>query len=87
MSSTPAKPKRMTLSEIVEQLLSRGGGERSSVDLTRNAKGETQITVTVRTADTGDVQTIDDACLKAVELYDSLRSRYPMSDGNTGAKT
>src|SRR5207244_12067809 len=54
---TPSK--RMTLSQVVEALLNRGGGERSSVALSRNAKGETQIGATVRTADTGAVETIE----------------------------
>ncbi|PYO40124.1 MAG: hypothetical protein DMD33_18745 [Gemmatimonadetes bacterium] len=81
---TPSK--RMTLSQVVEALLNRGGGERSSVALSRNAKGETQIEVTVRTADTGAVETIEQAEQAAQEVYDRLRSRYPMSSGYVGAE-
>jgi hypothetical protein len=87
----PAEPahepaKRLSLSQIVELLLNRGGGEHSSVELSRNAKGETQIAVTVRTADAGDVLTAEQAMAKAVDLYDQLRSRYPMASGFTSAQ-
>ena len=80
-----APAKRVTLSQVVEKLLERGGSEHSSVTLTRNAKGEVQIEVVVRTAEHGDVQTIDQAAAKARELFDSLRSHYPLSSGLTGA--
>lgn len=87
--STPTsteRPKRMTLSEIVELLLARSTSDRTSVALSRNAKGETQIEVVVRTSDGGDVATADAAADKAQELYERFRNRYPMSDGLT-AKT
>lgn len=71
------KPKRLTLSEIVVALLARGG-EHSSVKLSRNAKGDTQIEVTVRSGDQ-DVPTVDEASEKAAELYDALRERYPFT--------
>jgi hypothetical protein len=87
-TTTPATPdtpsRRMTLSQVVEQLLHRGGGERSSVTLARNAKGETQIEVVVRTADNTDVETVDAALAKAIELYDQARRQYPMNDGTVG---
>lgn len=82
----PTRPKRMTLSEVVEHLLARSSSDRSSVTLTRNAKGETQIEVVVRTSDAGALLTVDDAASKAVELYDTMRNRYPMADGLTAAK-
>lgn len=80
-----ARAQRLTLSQIVEKLLERGGGEHSSVTLSRNAKGETQIEVVVRTAEQGDVQTAADAATVAQQLYDTLRARYPMSSGFVGA--
>lgn len=80
------KPKRMTLSEIVELLLARGAPEHSSVSLSRNSKGETQIEVTVRTDRDAGVLTIDDAAAKVIETYDTLRARYPMSSGYVGAQ-
>jgi hypothetical protein len=76
--------KRMTLSDVVEQLLARGASEHSSVSLSRNAKGETQIEVTVRSDTDTELPTPDDAAAKAVELYDTLRARYPSSAGYTG---
>ena len=76
-----AKPKRVTLSEIVERLLARSTSDRTSVSLSRNAKGETQIEVVVRTTEDGDVTTADQAAEKALELYDRFCMRYPMSDG------
>jgi len=78
-------PKRLSLSEIVELLLARGGGEHSSVTLSRNAKGETQIEVTVRTGDTGEITTATQASHEAQTIYDQLRSKYVMGNGTTGA--
>lgn len=89
-SQTPAAEaggtpgKRMTLSHVLELMLARNAGERSSVTLTRNAKGETQIDVVVRTDDVGGIPTADAAFEKAVELYDKARRQYPMQDGHTG---
>jgi hypothetical protein len=83
MASTEPR-KRMTLSEVVEALLSRNSPEHSSVTLIRNSKGETQIEVTVRSDAAGDVTTADQAAEKAVELYDTLRARYPSAAGFTG---
>ena len=77
------KPRRLTLSEIVEQLLQRSGAERSSVSLTRNAKGATQIEVVVRTGDTGAIQTIEAAETVATQVYDRLRNLYPLPEAET----
>jgi hypothetical protein len=79
--------RRMTLSHVLELLLARSASDRSSVTLTRNAKGETQIEVVVRTTEAGDVATVDDAYSKAVELYDKARRQYPMSTGQVGASS
>lgn len=80
------RPKRLSLSEIVEQLLARGSGDRSSVTLSRNAKGETQIEVVVRTADNGAITTVAAAQAEAVRVYDDLRAAYPLATGLTGAE-
>ena len=72
------RPPRVTLSEIVRALLERGPGEHSSVKLTRNAKGDTQIEVTVRSGGV-DAETLDEAARKAREHYDALRDEYPLS--------
>lgn len=85
MTEQPERPKRLTLSQIVEQLLARGGGERSAVTLTRNATGETQIEVKVRTGDDGDVATVEDAERKAGEVYERLQAAYPARPGHDGS--
>jgi hypothetical protein len=77
------RPKRMTLSDVVERLLARSTSDRTSVSLTRNSKGDTQIEVVVRTSDEGDVTTADDAAAKARELYEQLARRYPLPSGMT----
>jgi len=82
--ATPA-PKRMSLSQVVEALLQRGGSEHSSVTLSRNAKGETQIEVVVRTGEAGDVTTIQEAEQAAIAVYDRLRERYTFGAENGAA--
>lgn len=79
------KPRRLTLSQIVEQqiaALAKVSGDHSTVKLTRNSKGDTQIEVSVRTGE-GDIETAADAAAKAVELYDDLAIKYPI--GGNGA--
>jgi hypothetical protein len=77
-TSSPEAPKRMTLSAVVEHLLNRGSSQSSSVTLTRNAKGETQIEVVVRTDAELDIVTPDDARKTAEQVYDALRTKYPL---------
>lgn len=50
------------------------GESRSSVKLTRNAKGDTQIDVKVYVGDSE--HDIDDAKAKAIEVYNSLAAEY-----------
>ena len=73
-------PKRLTLSQIVEMLLTRGVGERSSVKITRTASGDTTIDVMVRTGDDGETLTVADAEAKAAAVYDRLSALYPPRD-------
>lgn len=82
---TAEAPRRMSLSEVLELVLTRAGGEHSSVTLTRNAKGETQIEVTVRTGEHGAVTTAAEAAAEAQTIYDGLRSAYPLATGATVA--
>lgn len=74
--------RRLTLSQIVEQLLQRGSAEHSSITLARNAKGETQIEVIVRTDERGSITTLEDAETAAVQIYDRLRTKYAYGAGN-----
>jgi len=76
-TEAPAKHKRLTLSEIVEMSLAKGGGKSSSVSLSRNASGETLIEVTVATSDDADATTIEDAERRASEVYARLVAAYP----------
>lgn len=75
---------RLSLSEILQLLLTKGTPERSSVTLSRNAKGETQIEVTVRTGDSAGIETVEQAEQAARESYDRLRDEYPLPDANGG---
>ena len=73
---------RLRISEVTRALLaalSKTGGEHSTVRLTRNARGDTQIEVFVSTRATEGVVTVDEAVAQAVEVYDRLRAVYPMS--------
>ena len=86
-SETPDTPRRLRAVDVIAdqrsmiaQLLERGGGERSSVTLSRNAKGETQIEVVVRTDDDA-ITTADLAMSKARELYDNACAAYPTGLG------
>lgn len=84
-AATPAEaPKRMSLSQVVEALLQRGSSEHSSVTISRNAKGETQLEVVVRTGDAGEVATIEEAEAAAKAVYDRLRAAYPFGEGAGG---
>ncbi len=87
MTEPPTPTRRMTLSHVVEVLLQRPARERSSVTLSRNAKGDTQIEVVVRTGEHATIQTPEEALAKAVELYDSARDRYPMQTVPLAATT
>jgi hypothetical protein len=74
---SPAKHKRLTLSEIVEMSLSKGPSKTSAVSLSRNAAGETLIEVVVAAREGDDAETIEDAERRAREVYDRLAGAYP----------
>lgn len=76
--AAPERPRRLTMSQIVELLLTRQTTEHSTVKLTRNAKGETQIEVSVRTGEVG-IETPEQAQTKAQQVYDHLTGLYPMA--------
>lgn len=74
-------PRRLTMSQIVELLLTRQVSEHSTVKLTRNAKGDTQIEVSVRSGEPG-IETPEQAQAKAQQVYDHLTGLYPLSRGD-----
>lgn len=78
----PSRPTRYSLSALHAQALDalRGRtGEHHSVELVRNARGDTQIRVSVRTGESG-IETPEDASARAQQLYDHLRSVYPLTE-------
>jgi hypothetical protein len=78
-TDAPSRPKRLTLSEIVEMTLAKGGASKASaVSLSRNAAGQTLIEVTVATGDGDDAATIEDAERRAGQVYARLLEAYPM---------
>lgn len=87
MNTELATPKRLTLSTIVEMLLNRGPAQRSYVTLTRNAKGDTQIEVTIRVGDDDGLETPDDAASLAASIYARMRDLYPHETGSTAGSS
>jgi hypothetical protein len=76
------RPRRLSLSDVLTLVLARGSGERDSVALSRNAKGETQIEVVARTRES---ETLEECEQRARASYDRLRQLYPLSTGYVGA--
>lgn len=78
----PVPPRRLTQGQIlaafVERMRTSATGEHSTVSLKTNAKGDTQVEVSVRTGETEDTATVEEAAAKARTVYDLLRSFYPM---------
>lgn len=77
--------RRINMSDVLWLLLTKPTRDHSSVTLSRNAKGETQIEVVVRTGESDEVATIFDAERVAGEVFTRLRTAYPMSSGAVGA--
>lgn len=72
------KSKRLTLSDVLEKVLTRGH-DRSSVTLGLTALGRPVLEVVVRTAEGEDVS---DAERQATEVYDRLVARYVLEETN-----
>lgn len=80
----PAEPGRVRNAEVLRGLLAaltRTGGEHSTVRISRNARGDTQFEVSVRTGDTAAIASAADAAAEATRLYDNLRELYPLQAG------
>jgi hypothetical protein len=81
-----AKPKRLSLSEILQLVLTRQVTEPSSVTLTRNASGETVIEVKVKAHEDGGLAAVEEAAEHATDIYEQLRVHYPYAkDVDDGA--
>jgi hypothetical protein len=72
------KTDRLTVTEVARTLLDRQHRAASgSVTLTRNAKGDTQISVDVPTDEANP--TVEQAAEVARKVYDELRAAYPLT--------
>src|SRR5512146_2377850 len=77
--------RRMTLSQVVERLLDRGGSAHSSIELGLTAGQKVTIGVSIRTSDDGEATTIADAEELAQAVFDRLRLKYaPAPDDEAG---
>jgi hypothetical protein len=79
---TTEAPRRHTLTDAyndaqatIERLTTRNASTTATAELTRNAKGETQVAVKATGA------TIREAEAAAVDSYDRLCARYPTGSG------
>jgi hypothetical protein len=71
------KPRRVTQGEIIMRLLERGSSQSSSVTIARNAKGDVQFEVVIRTDPDNGIATPAEAEAIAVEITERLREKYP----------
>jgi hypothetical protein len=77
-----ARPRPLGASEVARSLLARLAkqtGEHHSVELTRNAKGDVQVKVTVRTDPDIGIDTPEAAAGKAMEVFNMVNAFYPMA--------
>lgn len=72
-TDTP-RPKRLSLSEILEMVLTRSSSDRSTVALTRTASGEMVIDVKV------SAETVEEASATAETEMARLAALYPRSE-------
>lgn len=75
--------RRMTLSQVVERLLARGGSHHSSIDIGLTAGGKVTLGVSVRTSPDGEATTAVEAAELAQELFDELRGKYEQTEEPT----
>ena len=71
------RPRRLSLSEILEMVLTRNSGDRSTVALTRTASGEVVIDVKV------SAETVQEASATAEAELGRLAALYPRSEQST----
>jgi hypothetical protein len=78
----PPERQRLNLSELARLLIAQGSrhvADRSSVRLTRNARGGTQIEVVVGAGEEG-LGGVDEVAAKARAVYDELAELYPLAE-------
>lgn len=85
------KPRRLSVTDayertagLLELALSRTTKHPTEgVDLTRNAKGETQISVS---GGTHEGETLEECAARVSAVYIDLRARFPLPSGFVGAE-
>lgn len=86
MPTSDQPSRRMTLSQVVERLLDRGGSAHSSIELGLTAGQKVTIGVSIRTSDDGEATTVAEAEQLAEAVFDRLRTKYaPEPDDEAGA--
>jgi hypothetical protein len=78
----------VTRDDVLAALLAaqtRTGGEHSSVTLKTNAKGETQVEVTVRSGESDEIATAAEAFAEASRLYLEARRLFGLAGIPTDA--
>lgn len=76
------RPRRVTKDDVLASFLAsltRGSSEHSSVTLKSNARGETQIEVTVRTGESDEIDTAAKAFAEASRLYLQARETFALA--------
>lgn len=72
------RPRRVTQGEIIMALLERGSSQSSSVTIARNAKGDMQFEVVIRTDPDHGITTPGEATAIAETIADELATKYPI---------
>jgi len=67
-------------------LLARGSREHSSVSIARTTAGSITVDVTVKTGESEDVQTVEDAEAKAVEVFARIVALFPEPEPHDAAE-
>jgi hypothetical protein len=79
------KPKRLSLSEILQLVLTRQVAEPSAVTISRSASGETLLEVKVKAAEDGGANAVEEAAHRASLIYEELQQQYPSRAGQDDA--
>lgn len=76
--ASPEKPHRLSLSDVLTMVLNRSSHDSESVEISRNAKGEFQFSVTARTS---EGETLEDAMERCSGVAGQLIARFPYTNG------
>ena len=79
MMPSQVKPFRLNHSEILALALTRSSRDSESIEISRNAKGEFQFSVTARTT---EGETLSEAFERASATAGMLVARFPYQNGS-----